>query len=321
MDNGMDQGRRKCRFSGVHVFMSIIFLCIITVAIIYAFEWLFSYILNYRLFALKEVLINGNSQIDSVDILDAANLHMYIGTRSVYSIMSHVIEKRIKARFRCLEQVKVIRKAVREPGKGTYGLLSINIKERQPIAIAASGENARSFMVVDEHGFALEEIEAGLKSSPPYTDMPVIVGVDDMVLRVNPERNPDQKTTLDLALDVLVNARLVNLYGEIQYINARDPDDIILRLRQRSTSDGASTSGLTHSELSAISNYQTGVMVRIASDRIRDGLSDATPVITKCMGASREMEYEYIDARFPGAVYCKGVDRAEQNNQNNQKAQ
>jgi cell division septal protein FtsQ len=328
----LNRRKYRRRLSSLHTLVMIIPLAIITLASISAFEWLWGNFLNFPIFTLKGVSTQGNGRISSAEVLGASNLH--VGTDSIYSIMSHIIEKRIKARFRYLEQVEVQRRLVLERSKGIYGWVTIVVKEREPVALVSSGRDVDSFMVIDAHGFILEE-----RSQYPYGDMPVIIGVDGETLK-NIAQDESGATdanvcsTLDLALDVLADARSVipELFDGISYIDARDPDDIILALDagcwMLDTGYSIAASGIQHP-------VSGKAIIRIASGRIEEGLSNALPVIMKRreqngvrsgIGTTEHRDNDFpvlmsrrtkiplpqnprvsFDARFPGAVYVRAM--------------
>jgi len=288
--------RRK--FSNIRMLAMMILLAVITLASISAFEWARDgFFRRSTIFTLKGVSIQGNHRISSADILDASNLR--VGTDSIYSIMPHIVEKRIKSRLRYLEQVEVQRGFLRS--EGMYGWVTIMVKEREPVAFVGSGKDAGSFAIIDANGFVMEE---GIRERETLNvkretlgDMPVIVGVDAGTLKSGAQNRPP---ALDLALNVLTNARSVipELLDKISYIDAREPDNIILTL---DTGYSILASSIQH----PVSNKVT---VRIASDRIKEGLGNILPVIGKRGDRGTLLSrnsHVFLDARFPGAVYCK----------------
>ncbi len=92
-----NQKKGKRKFSTPLAIGLTILLAIMTSTSISAFEWLRDGFLGSSIFTLRGVSIQGNSRITSADILDVSGLH--VGTDNIHSIMSHVVEKRIKARF------------------------------------------------------------------------------------------------------------------------------------------------------------------------------------------------------------------------------
>lgn len=272
------------------VLAMLIFLVVATLASISAFERLCGGFLNSRLFTLKEIMVQGNNRISSEDIKRASNLN--IESDSIYSIMPHIAEKRIKSLSRYLKQVHVERKLAFRRDEGIYGWVNITVEEREPAALVSIGRDADSFIVVDAHGFAMEEVVADPYTGPQSSfgdRLPVIVGVSVRELKPGAE---NEIPILSLALDVLEDARSVmpELLDEISCIDARNQDNIILRL-------------LTHSVSLAAGNHSVSEMdIRIASDRIEEGMRSVLPVIMKRM--EEDKETEYFDARFPGAIYC-----------------
>jgi len=276
--------------------MAVIILAITTFASISIFEWLWGSFLTCSMFTLGGVSIEGNHRVNSADIMDAANLR--IGAGSIYSIMSHITEKRIESQFRYLEQVTVKRRIVRKQDGWIQGWVTIEVKEREPVALVE--EDSNSFMITDNRGFILEE---GVKS--PREGMPVIVGVNARALNTS---GGAMSPALEVALDIIENARsmIPELFHEISYIDIRDQDDIILVLDTGSEEDVAGFSASVLSPESTPIQYQVSseTNVRLASDRIREAMRDILPVIIKRRAENKKTEC--IDARFPGAVYCSG---------------
>ncbi len=276
--------RRKLTISLMLVMT--LLLAIMTSASISAFEWLRGNILNSHVFTLKEISVRGNHRVSSTDILNAADLNL--GIDNIHSIMYNIVEKRIKAQVRYLEQVEIRRRLVLERSKGIYGLVTIAVEEREPVAIVSlDGHAGNSSVIVDENGFILEKVEMNLdtRTASSHKNMPVIVGIDKKFVTDNASRVVDCPT-LNLALDVLANARSIipELFDKISRIDARNPDNIILCLQERSKTETDSS------------------LVVIAADRIKEGLSSVLPVIIN--RRKENQETGYIDARFPGAVYC-----------------
>lgn len=291
--------KRKLTISLMLVMMFL--LAIVTSASISAFERLRDSFLNSHVFTLKEISIQGNHRVSSADILNAADLN--VGIDNIYSIVYNIVEERIKARFRYLEQVEIKRRLIIERSKGIHGLLTITVKEREPMAFVCSGGYAGgSLLVVDESGFIIEKVEMDLDtcSASSYGDIPVIFGVDGEFVTDDVSRVVDYPT-LNLALDVLINARsaIPELFDGISYIDARNPDNIILCLREQSK---------TKKEGSAVA-VDDPLLVAIAGDRIKEGLSSVLSVIVKRRRENQETRY--IDARFPGAVYCSDLTYGE----------
>jgi hypothetical protein len=286
--------RHRHKLSGFHIIMAAILLAIVTFASISIFEWLWGSFLNCSMFTLGGVSIEGNHRVSSADILDSANLG--IGTDSVYSIMSHITEKRIESQFRYLERVEVKRGIARKKGGWIYGWVTIEVQEREPVALVE--EDNDSFMIIDNRGFILEE---GVQ--PPREGMPVIVGVQGRALSTSGGPMP---LALGIALDIIENARsmIPELFHEISYIDVRDQDDIILALDTGSEEDVASLSAsVLRPESTPVQHpVSSKTNIRLASDRIREAMMDILPVIMKRRAENKKTEC--LDARFPGAVYC-----------------
>jgi len=277
----------------------IICLAIITSVSISAFEWMRDLCLSHAY--IKGITVKGNNRVSSTDILHASNLR--VGTDSACSIVSHVLEKRIVSRLRYLEQVKIQHKFALKLSEGMYGWVTIKVREREPVARVGIGGSDGSFAVIDTHGFILEVINNQRQvnnirhsSSAVGRSLPVIIGVDGRTLESGVQ---NESPALDLALDVLIDARSVipELSDEISCIDAQNPDDIIIQLKAHNALPAARNSSVSQ------------VAIRVASGRIKEGLSDVVPVIMK--RREEERETGYIDARFPGAIYCSGETYSE----------
>ena len=286
-DNIKRKRKKRDKISAPPILVIIVSLVIVTFAIVLTYEWLRDSFLGSSLFTLKEVSIQGNNRISSANILNVSNLN--VGDDRLYSVMPHLVEKRIKAMSRYIEQVRVERKFTI---RGNGGILNIIVKEREPVALVGIERNADSFVVVDADGFALEEVRTDAYTGPKssYGDsLPVIVDADARELKLGMQ---NRLPALNLALDVLENARSVipELLDEISCIDAGDQDNIVLCLQTNSVSLATGSSPVSEMD------------IRIAKDRIEVGLSNALPVIMKRMVEAKGTEY--IDARFPGAIYC-----------------
>lgn len=288
----------------------IIFLAIATSASISAFEWLRDFCLSRTY--IREIAVKGNQRISSEDILGISRLR--VGIDNVCSIIPHIVEKRIKTQSRYLERVSVQRRFAREGKARLRAWVTIEVKEREPLALVKSETGADSFIVIDDHGFILEKVEPGMKPVciSPNENMPVIVGVDADLLE-NSGRNEAGTSGIfahprsDLAADVLINARSIipGLFHEISCVDARDPDNILLYLQRRveNVERGAKSVGpKAGSSVPHVLGTGFGTTIRLASDRVKEGLSNILPVIMKRREENKATKY--IDARFPGAVYC-----------------
>jgi cell division septal protein FtsQ len=144
------------------------------------------------------------------------------------------------------------------------GQLIIKVKEREPVAITAESQNATTFDVVDINGFVMDRLTKDELSSYPHKDMIFIF-----------------KGNAEFALNILSGIRSVipSIYNEISYVDARDSNDIIILIKN-------------------------GLNIRVAGDRIKEGLVDISNWMTNPKIQEMETELNYIDARFPGAIYC-----------------
>ncbi len=144
------------------------------------------------------------------------------------------------------------------------GQLIIKVREREPVAIVAESKNATAFDVVDINGFVMDRLTKDELSSYPHKDIIFIF-----------------KRNAELALDLLSGIRSIipSIYNEISYIDARDSNDIIILIKN-------------------------GLNIRVAGDRIKEGLVDVSNWMINPKIQDMETEFNYIDARFPGAIYC-----------------
>jgi hypothetical protein len=105
------------------------------------------------------------------------------------------------------------------------------------------------------------------------------------------------------------------LFDKISHINARDPDTIIVILDARWRNP---VSSIQYRASSVEHPVSSKVTIQIASDRIKEGLSNALLVMkrrekndegTRGQGdrstPSLQTPHVSFDTRFPGAVYCK----------------
>jgi hypothetical protein len=257
---------RKLPNSFIATFM--ILSVMMTSASIYASEKIFKTFTNSSFFVLRGISISGNNQISTSDIINATGLD--IGNDRIGSFMSYVIENRVKSYSRYFEQVEIKRDL-------TCGQLVINVKEREPVAIVAESKDARLLRVVDINGFIIDELTNKDFALSPYKNIPFIF-----------EGNLSDRSGLYvvsepacLAFNVLseIYSVVANIIGKISDIDARDPDDVIIRMKN-------------------------GLNIRLASDRIKEGLIDVKHWMTNPQKQNLATDFNYIDARFPGAIYC-----------------
>ncbi|MEK7398944.1 MAG: FtsQ-type POTRA domain-containing protein [Candidatus Poribacteria bacterium] len=260
--------------------MLTILLAIMTFGSIYASDQIYKKVIGSSIFVLKEMSIYGNSIISASDIQKSTGLN--IGMDGVLSSMPQIIESRIKAQSLYVESVGVKRDLM-------SGQLIIKVKEREPVAIIAESKNATTFDVVDINGFVIEQLtKDGLLS---YSDNGMIFifgGSAKGFARQNINSVSDKITDLykgsesaNLALNVLSGIRSIipSIYNEISYIDARDSNDIKIFMKN-------------------------GLNIRVAGDRIKEGLVDVSNWMTNPKIQDMETDLNYIDARFPGAIYC-----------------
>ena len=262
----------KLPYSFMVIFM--LLLVIMTSASIYASEKVYKAFMNSPFFVLRGMSICGNDKVSTSDILNATGLD--VGTDRICSFMSYIVEKRIKSYSRYVEQVEVKRDLI-------SGQLIINVKEREPAVIIAESRDARFFRVVDINGFVLDELVS--KEFASYINIPLVFesssqGKSCIGLSDSSGSYVISESTR-LALNILSEIRsiLPNILDKISDIDARDPDNVIIHLK-------------------------SGINVRIASDRIKEGLFNIRYWMTNPGIKHSETDFNYIDARFPEAVYC-----------------
>lgn len=294
------KGRRTISFP--LALAMIIFLAAATFTGILAYEWLKGVCLSRT--RINEVTIKGNRRINSETILEASNLRLNID--SIYSIMPHILEKRIKSQLRYLKRVSIKHKFAREKRANIFSWITIEVEEKDPVAIVGTKRNAESFMIIDSQGDVLEKIKAGAKSEYifPHENLPVIIS-DNREL--NSEKQDNMYPAVELALDVLMTARsmIPELFKEISCIDANKPDNIVLLLQEKEKARGKGNTRKSEGPDSdnfadAGSGYE--VTIRLASDQIGEGLSNILPVITRRREENKVTKI--IDARFSGVVYC-----------------
>lgn len=257
---------RKLPNSFIMTFM--ILSVMMTSASIYSSEKIFKTFTNSSFFVLRGMSISGNNKVSTSDIINATGLD--IGNDRIGSFMSYVIENRVKSYSRYVEQVEIKRDL-------TCGQLVINVKEREPVAIVAESKDAKLLRIVDINGFIIDELASKDFALSPYKDIPFIFAgsLSDLSgLYVVSE-------SACIAFNVLseIHSVVPNIIGKISDIDARDPDDVIIHLKN-------------------------GLNIRLASDRIKEGLIDVKHWMTNPRKQNLVTNFNYIDARFPGAVYC-----------------
>jgi cell division septal protein FtsQ len=275
---------RKLPNSYVATFM--ILSAMMTSASIYASERIFKTFTNSSFFVLKGMSICGNNKVSTSDIINATGLD--IGNDRIGSFIPYIIENRIKSYSRYVEQIKIKRNLA-------CGQLEINVKEREPVAIVAESKDARVLKIVDVNGFIIDELTSKDFALSSYKNIPFIfessfVGKKrqgEPCIERNPSNLSDPSElyvvseSACLALNVFseIHSVVPNIISNISNIDARDPDDVIIRMKN-------------------------GSNIRIASDRIKEGLVDVKHWMTNPGKQNSATNFNYIDARFPGAVYC-----------------
>jgi hypothetical protein len=257
------------RLSNLAIFGLLLLMIMMTSLTISALEGSKKILSNSSLLVLKGVSIYGNSTVRETDIFESVGLD--VGTDRLNSFMSHIIEKRIKSHSRYVNEVDVKRDLLK-------GQLIITVEEREPIAIVATSMDTKVFRIVDINGFILDEL-SNADFPSLYRNIPFIF--EDNANANNQEKSLIVSRSANLGLRVLAESKtaIPELLTDISSIDARNSDDIILHLRK-------------------------GVNIRLASDRIKEGLLDA-----RCLILNSKLHYfdnniNYIDARFPGAIYC-----------------
>ena len=290
----------KRRLSNAQIMMMIFILAVMTVAGIFSCERLKALAMNSRFFTLKSVSVEGNHKVSSADILSAASLD--VGNQSIFSISPEVLALRIKSAFRYVDDVEVHRSLSLHDNVGMHGNLVISIKERQAVALVACEPAGDSCVaLIDKRGNVLEE-------EKQFSDkhLPVIV-------KSGTETNEDgimdvaDAPEVGLGLSVLadIESTAPALFDHISRVDARNPDDILLYLG-KNTESQMDTITSTCPNQSVHETAYGDIMLRFTSKQIMEALNRIKSVIMK-----RETENKrttYIDARFPGALYCRGSE-------------
>jgi hypothetical protein len=260
--------KKNRRLNNLTIFGLLLLMIMITSLTISALEGSKKILANSSLLVLKGISIYGNSTVRETDIFESVGLD--VGTDRLNSFMSHIIEKRIKSHSRYVDEVDVKRDLLK-------GQLIITVEEREPIAIVATSMDTKVFRVVDINGFILDELS--------NADFPSLYRNIPFIFEDNANANNQEKLIVsksaNLGLKVLAESKIAipELLTDISSIDARNSDDIILHLRG-------------------------GVNIRIASDRIKEGLLDSRCLILNSKLHYSDNNINYIDARFPGAIYC-----------------
>jgi cell division septal protein FtsQ len=263
------------RLSNLAIIMLTILLAVMTFGSIYASDQIYKKFMGSSIFVLKEMSIYGNSIISASDIQKSTGLN--IGMDGVFSSMPHIIESRIKGHSLYVESAEVKRDLM-------SAQLIIKVKEREPVAIIAESKNATTFDVVDINGFVIEQLTKDELLSYSVNGIIFIFGGSAKGINSASDKITDLykgSESANLALNVLSGIRSIipGIYNEISYIDARDSNDIKIFMKN-------------------------GLNIRVAGDRIKEGLVDVSNWMTNPKIKDMETELNYIDARFPGAIYC-----------------
>jgi len=248
-------------------------LALLTYANIYAFEYIKANFLNSSIFTLKGVSIYGNNKTKPDDIIDASGLD--VGNSKISLLIPHIVEGNIRLLSPFMDQVDIERDLYK-------GWVTINVRERKPEAFVL--ESTDYFTVVDSSGYILDRNANRDIALSLYGNLPVIIS-SDLAVRRFEENNIEfsylVSHSLASALNILRVARELdlNLSEKISEIDATDTDNIMLLLKNK-------------------------MIVRIADDRLKEGLIDAEYWINR-FGSDYSVEkFQYIDARFYDTIYC-----------------
>lgn len=266
------------RISNSTIGAFLLILGIATFGSIYTLDKIYRKFTNSSFFVLKGVVVYGNSIINSSDIIKSAGLN--IGSDDITTLMPNVIEARIKSQLRYVKSAKV--------KSDLFGRqLIIEVEERKPIAIVPLSKSELIFGVIDINRFLTEIIANDDLSSPLYKGL----------ICIRTEKNIDKRnidSIVDSDINSCVNTRSVKLslnvisnicaivpciYDEIKSIDACNSNDIIIQLRN-------------------------GLKIRLAEDRIKEGLTDLSNWAMHPKIKDIKANFNYIDTRFPGAIYC-----------------
>ncbi|MBD3182619.1 FtsQ-type POTRA domain-containing protein [Candidatus Poribacteria bacterium] len=287
--------RKDDRLRGRHILLVLIMLIIMTWGGILGFEKLKLHVINSSYLKIRGISVDGNKIIETDEILKAANLSK---GSSICSINTYYVENLIKHQLRYVDEVEVRRRLIAD--NGIYGWVDIFVKERKPTALVVNPEmldqqSEPIYSLIDNNGFVLEE-----KIYCSQLEYPVIVG-DIKSLLSNSNFDIDKAPAFDAALELIsyVRSTVPELLNGIFLVDARNPEDIILKVQNN---DNIVLDNGINTVISSVYSLNENLTIRIARYRIKEALKSVSTVLLERMRDNKAVKY--IDARFPGALYC-----------------
>ena len=228
----------------------------------------------YQLFSdsgalrVKQIAVSGSNHYTHGEIVAA------LGMVNVHTLSESEVENRLKRRLSYVKQASVSKSVLQRS-------LSIEITEREPVALIEYTKNGRSrFVLVDFEGYVLEykDIPRATNEIRIFGDGPLLEEPGDKI----------QSEKIQLALSVLRVAlelapEIVPMIGTI---NADQPNRITLQFK-----DSPVVAWLS-SDLIETGLYQLAVFMRVA------------PWASE--KEKRQLLSGYLDARFEDAIYWGG---------------
>lgn len=255
------------KLTNAFILVMVILLVILTWGNIYIFELIKKAFFHSSIFALKNIYINGNKRVNSSDIIKASGLD--VTKDGLLLLMPHIIERRIKFSSCYIDNVKLRRRLL-------DGLITIEIKEKEPAALISNSEDCNLYVVVDHNGLILDKVS---KANEDF--LPIIYSFDGAVKRYEMRKFSFLVSpSINLSLKVLrdANELKLKLLSDIHDIDAHNPDDIIV-------------------------NLKSNMKIRLSRDRLREGLIDAEHWLQKFGSDVSKFGFLYMDVRFPEAIY------------------
>jgi cell division septal protein FtsQ len=242
----------------------------LALGVVCVIAFLFAYRLSSEsgLFHVKEIAISGSDHYTQTEIVAA------LGMVNVYTLSELEIENRLKRQFSYIKQANISKSVLQRS-------LSIEITEREPVALLEYPKRGRPrFVLVDHEGYVLE-----YRDSAKSTDEIRIIADGQ------PPPKPGEQALSDsvqLALKVLRSAfrQTPEIANALRTIDANRPNRITLQLKN------------------------SPVVVWLSSDLIETGIYHAALFIRAALMEERQRDLKflrgYLDARFEEAIYWGG---------------
>lgn len=220
---------------------------------------------NYRnFFALDSTIIKGNYLVASDHIIKTGNIHKEMNVLTTDC-------RQIRTNLETHPYIKAAIVSKRYPNK-----LSINIKERMPIAYL----NAGNLLLIDKEGIVLPLPDKVIRNQ-----LPVITVAPDSAYKVVPGENlesPEINKITKLMIDTYILSRsLYNMISEIHY-NLRSEELILF-------------------------NKDTGNPIYFGTDHFAKKIHTLAKFQRVLTGKKRLSDYRYIDLRWNRQVVVKEI--------------